>query len=503
MASLREYQIDTLDKLRSSLKAGKRRPVVQMPTGAGKTIMAAAIIEMALQAGKRVMFTVPALSLIDQTVERFQAVGISKIGVIQADHWMTDYSQPVQVASVQTLIRRSIPKVDLVIIDECHIRFNLYEQWFKDEIWKKTPIVGLSATPWAKGMGLIWDDLIVGTTIENLINSNHLCDFKVFAPSHPDLENVKTRMGDYEVEGLAKAMNQKALVADIVSTWLERGQGRQTICFCVNTLHAKYVRDQFLEAGVKCEYQDAYTDMQERQFIAKKFADGDCQIVCNVGTLTTGVDWDVRCIILARPTKSEMLYVQMIGRGLRTAQGKDHLVVLDHSDTTSRLGFVTDIHHNRLSVGQKDVLAKGVKEEALPKECPQCHFLRPPKTPICPSCGHKPEPKNQIHSVVGSLLEITRGGKAVPVPVNDAEKELFYRELITYGRLKNYKSGWAWHQFMQKYDHRAKPTYLTAIVEEIRPATASWIKHRLIATAKARSKFGVAGWSGKANVNQG
>ena len=489
MKMLRDYQIDTLDKLRSSLRAGKRRPVVQMPTGAGKTIMAAAIIKMARENGKRVLFTVPALSLIDQTVERFEGVGIYDIGVIQADHWKTDPSQPVQVASVQTLNRRKIPKVDLVIVDECQISFKMYDQWFKAPLWQKTPIIGLSATPWAKGMGLLWDDLIIGTTIDALIKSGHLCDYKVFAPSHPDLGGVKTKMGDYEVDGLAKEMSRKELVADIVSTWLERGENRQTLCFCVTTAHAKFVQKQFQEAGVKCDYQDAFTSREDRLDIAKRFENGDCQIVCNVGTLTTGVDWDVRCVILARPTKSEILYVQMIGRGLRTAPGKDHLIVLDHSDTTLRLGFVSDIHHDRLSVGQKDVLEKGVKEEPLPKECPQCHYLRPPKVAKCPSCGYQPVPMSQVDSVTGELLELTRGGQAVKPQVSAAEKELFYRELVTYGLLKQYKSGWAWWSYRAKFDEKPESWFSTTAVDVIRPMTASWIKHRQIATAKARAKL--------------
>jgi superfamily II DNA or RNA helicase len=296
-------------------------------------------------------------------------------------------------------------------------------------------------------------------------------------------------MGDYEVESLSNAMNKQELVADIVSTWLERGENRPTICFCVNRLHAQFVQKQFQEAGVKCEYQDAFTTREERADIAKRFENGDVQIVCNVGTLTTGVDWDVRCIILARPTKGEMLYVQMIGRGLRTAKGKDHLVVLDHSDTTTRLGFVSDIHHNRLSVGQKDVLEKEARQEPLPKECPQCHFLRPPRVSVCPSCGFQAVAVNKVHSVAGELQELSRNGAAAKLVYSPVEKELFYRELVTYGRLRDYKSGWAWFSYRDKFGEKPGDHFSHKNVDEIRPGTASWIKHRLIATAKARQKF--------------
>jgi superfamily II DNA or RNA helicase len=117
----------------------------------------------------------------------------------------------------------------------------------------------------------------------------------------------------------------------------------------------------------------------ERIEVRRKFASGDYAVVCNVGVLTMGVDWDVRCIILARPTKSEMLFVQIIGRGLRPAADKDHCLILDHSDTTSRLGFVTDIHHDELDDGDRRISSARDRVK-LPKECPMCACLRPPTT---------------------------------------------------------------------------------------------------------------------------
>ena len=323
---LRDYQQTAIDRLKDALLKGAKRPVVQAPTGAGKTVIAAAIVNMARQKDKRVLFCVPALSLIDQTVERFRSSAIFDVGVIQGQHELTDGTQPVQVCSIQTLARRSIPKVDLVIVDECHVMFKLYDTWMNDPNWKSVPFVGLTATPWAKGMGAPgrWDKLIIGTTTEELINLKHLSDFKCYAPAHPDLSGVKTKLGDYELKGLGEAMDKNALVADIVSTWLERGEGRPTICFAVNRVHAKHIELQFKEAGVAVEYMDAFTDLEERAAIVGRFATGETKVICNVGVLTTGFDADVRCIILARPTKSEILYTQMIGRGLRTAKGKDH-----------------------------------------------------------------------------------------------------------------------------------------------------------------------------------
>ena len=326
---LRDYQKQTIDQLRQSLQAGKKRPVVQAPTGAGKTVIAAALVNMARDRGKRVIFTVPFLSLINQTVERFFQNGIYEVGVMQGDHGMTNPNMPVQVCSVQTLARRNIPKADLVIVDECHNMFKIYDKWMNDPDWVDVPFIGLTATPWAKGMGKKgrWDDLIVCTTTTKLIDQKALSDFKVFAPAHPDLSGVQTVAGDYKLDQLASVMDRATLVADIIKTWLQRAANRPTVAFCVDRSHAKHVEQQFLASGVPAAYMDAFTKIDDRDAIIARFKAGEIKVLCNVGVLTTGFDADVRCVILARPTKSEILYTQMIGRGLRQADGKDHCIL--------------------------------------------------------------------------------------------------------------------------------------------------------------------------------
>ena len=486
---LRDYQEQAISNLRSSLMKGKKRPVIQAPTGAGKTVIAAALVKMARQKNKTVLFTVPALSLIDQTVERFQQNGIHEVGVMQGAHELTDYRMPVQVCSVQTLARRVIPRADLVLVDECHVMFKLYDQWMSDPEWSHVPFVGLTATPWAKGMGASgrWDDLIIGTTTADLIRLNHLSDFKVFAPAHPDLSGVKTVAGDYEVKGLGEVMDQRNLVADIVSTWLEKGQNRPTVCFAVNRIHAKNIQEQFIQCGVNAAYMDAFTDLHERADIVKQFANGDVKIICNVGVLTTGFDADVRCIILARPTKSEILYVQMIGRGLRTADGKDTCLVLDHSDTTMRLGFVTDIGTSKLHDGTAN--RQTVEKTApLPKECPKCAFLKPPKTRKCPSCGFEAVATSEVENDAGELQELTRGKKLKPNVYTMVDKQRWYAQLVLHAELRGYKKGWSYWAYKDKFGVGPDSSLLHVASKEISPEVQSWITARNIRKAKAKAK---------------
>lgn len=319
---LRPHQVAALDGLKASLMAGHRRPMLQAPTGSGKTICAAHIVAGAMAKHKRVAFCVPALSLVDQTFERFQENGISPLdmGIQQADHpWRREFA-PVQIATAQTLSRRALPQADVVVIDEAHIRFAVYERWMREH--PETVFIGLSATPWSTGLGRLFDDLVKPVTIAELIDAGLLSRFRVFAPSKPDLDGVKTVAGDYHEGQLAERMNQPKLVADIVETWLARGENRPTLCFATGRKHARAIHDQFRSVGVPAAYVDANTPRAEREAIGRALAAGEIKIVCNIGTLTTGIDWDVRCIILARPTQSESLFVQIVGRGLRTADGK-------------------------------------------------------------------------------------------------------------------------------------------------------------------------------------
>ena len=420
---LRPHQERAIAMTRQAISAGKDRIVVQMATGAGKTRTAAEIVAGALAKGKRVAFTVPAISLVDQTVSAFEAEGIHAVGVMQANHARTNRALPVQVVSVQTLGRRKRPDADVVLVDECHVQHQPVLDWMADRETRRV-FVGLTATPWARGMAEHWQELLVPVRMQSLIDDGFLSPFRVFAPSSPDLSGVKTVAGDYHEGQLAEVMGGAQLVADVVETWKQRAQGLPTLVFAVNRAHAAQLVQQFADAGVRMGYCDAHTDIIERQFLFTQMARGDIAGIVNIGTLTTGVDADVRCVVLARPTKSEMLFVQMIGRGLRTAPGKSEALILDHADNHFRMGFVTDIHHDRLLSGrEKQHATKQDKGEPTPKACGSCGTLKPPKVHACPSCGFKPERQSDIETEAGELVEF-RADKAPKH--NRDEKQRFW-----------------------------------------------------------------------------
>lgn len=459
--------------------------MLQAPTGSGKTVLAAAIIERAQAKGKRVIFTVPAISLVDQTVQAFAAEGVHDVGVIQASR-KQKLHRPVQVASIQTLMRRpEIPPADLVIVDEAHRVFDFYGEWMNRPEWKRVPFIGLSATPWSRGLGKLYDDLIIVATTQQLIDEGYLTPFRVYAPSHPDLSQVKIVAGDYHEGQLAEVMSETKLVADVVESWLKHGEGRPTLCFGVDRDHAKLLETEFAAAGVSTAYIDAFTPIAERDEILDRLDAGEIQVVCNVGCLTTGVDRDVRCIILARPTKSEMLFTQIIGRGLRTKAGKSDCVIIDHTDTHLKLGFVTDIHHEKLDDGKRKAKAEERPRESLPRACTQCGFVRQPKIRSCPQCGHVPETKSKVECDDGELVELT-AARVTKAKIDQATKQLWYSMFIGYCYRNSKQLGYAFHLYRDKFNEQ--PRGLSTDPLQPSQEVFSYVRSRMIARAKGAAR---------------
>jgi len=417
---LRPHQQEAIDRLWLQAKRGSKRIVLQAPTGFGKTLTAAKIIERALSKKNRVLFTVPRLSLVSQAVADFEAEGIHHIGVMQADHPRTDPSAPVQVASIQTLNMRlaSVEQPQLVIVDECHEDFKVINKMMAS--WPSL-FIGLSATPWRQGMGLQWEVLVQTKPISWLIEHGFLSKFTVFAPDVPDLSDVEVRAGEYVESALEQVMGEAKILGNVVQTWLAKGENRPTLVFGVNRAHAGKLRDQFESAGVAAAYVDCETDPIHRAEIGRKFRNGEYKVACSVRTLTTGIDWPVSCIVDAAPTKSEMLHVQKCGRGLRINPGTEDCLFLDHAGNALRLGLVTDINHDELDKTPKGQKSKPVKLK-LPKPCHSCEVLFTGRK--CPACGaERKPPSGYIETAEGELVAI--GQARFRAPTRE-EKQRFW-----------------------------------------------------------------------------
>lgn len=491
MRTLRPYQADAIQNLRDTLRQGVRRVVLQLPTGGGKTVIAGEIVNLAREKGNKVAFVCPAISLVDQTVESFYKQGIRDVGVQQASHHLTDYSKPVQVCSIQTIqARKHRPDCEVIIFDECHRTFQEHRDWMLDPAWSNRPFIGLSATPWTKGLGKYFETLLKVSTTRDMIEAGYLSPFKVFSGGHPDLSEVRTVAGEYRDDDLSAAMQKGELTADIIKTYRQIWGKGKTLCFAVDRAHARSIQERFIHAGIPCSYQDADTPQYERAEIKRQFHNGSIEIIVSVETMIMGIDYDVRCISCARPTKSDMLWCQLIGRGLRTAPGKDACTILDHSENTLRLGFVTDIDRDGLDDGKPKEKSAVEKKEPLPKECEACAYLKPPKTKICPNCGHETKIRSEIMEADGVLVEITPGKKQkgkLRHEYTEAEQKQFFAELKAHALLKDYKPGWAAMKFKDKFK-AWPPRHFDGVAPAsiLSPTVALWIRSQNIRWAKSK-----------------
>lgn len=483
---LRPYQVDAINELRTSLREGHRKIMLMGATGFGKTTVASEMIASAISKGKRAIFIADRQELVEQASGRLDEDGIHH-GIIMADHWRFDPSAPVQVASIQTLARRTPPDFDLAIIDEAHVFYKAHATLM--EKYSAIPFIGLSATPFTKGLGRHYSKMVVAATTSDLIDQGFLVDARVFAPSEPDVAKIQIVRGDYHEGQLAMAADKPELVADIVRTWQELGEDRQTLCFAVNVAHSKHIVEQFREAGISAAHIDAYIDTAERRDIIARFRQGEIKILSNVAILDKGFDVpECSCLIMARPTKSLMLYIQTCGRVLRTAPGKVDALILDHAGNTCRLGFVTDPLPTKLDDGKKkdkDEQAKDhKKEEQLPKPCPKCHAVKPPKVHRCPACGFEPERiANVEYQKDGELKEIKKA------KISTEQKAQLYAEMLGYAQEKGYKDGWAYHK-IKEYTGSYPAHSKQIIARPPSDRTRAILKYLTIKNAKSKYRSG-------------
>ena len=447
--NLRPYQQRAIDNIKRSLICGNRRVGLMLATGGGKTRIAAAIIQGAIDKGKKVIFVVDRKTLVNQSSKAFYEHEIDH-GIIQADHPMYRPWESLQVCSIQTLMRRKTPDADLVIIDEFHDHYKHVTKMMQQ--WSLIPFIGLSATPFTKGLGKHWDDLVIGATTSALIEGGYLVKPVIFAPPSIDTKGLHLQNGDYAKKEVAERVKSTKITADIVDTYLSKGEGRKTILFPANVAHSKDCVNQFNLAGIPSAHIDAHTPDEEREKIFDQLKDGEILLLSSVGVLQKGFDeTSVSCIILARPTKSLALYIQMVGRGLRGHEGKEDCIILDHAGNVERLGWPDDPLPSELNNGDKteNQATKENEEkkeaELKPKRCPSCNHLVKAEIFTCPKCDHIFSRKSKVEVESGELKELKR------TPPN--EKRDFYAQLLYITHQKGYSPGWAAWRFKEKFGH--------------------------------------------------
>jgi DNA repair protein RadD len=492
---LHKHQEKALLLARDSLRRGLKRPIIAAPTSFGKTILAGEMLKNCQDMGKKGWFLCDRKQLIEQSIDKFTQMGIN-FGVRQADHHLANPDAPIQIASIQTIQamvvkhKRSLPAFDFAIVDECHTQYEIIDEIMKQ--FNNVPVIGLTATPYSKGLGTKYNNLIVPITQRELLELGYLCPIRYYGGEHIDMSKIgSANPNNYKTQDIERATDSASdrLAGCIVNNWLKYGEDSQTIAFSPSQNLSKSLVERFNNNGISSEHIDCNFSQEDREALFEAHDAGEFKVLSCSRLLNTGYDApSVRCIIDCFPTKSVSVYVQRVGRLMRIHEGKDYGVYLDHASNFSRFGYAEDIVPQSLDDGtgthrETDQIQNKEKKEAKTRDCPQC--MQQMAGNNCKACGYSIPASEQLEDDGSVLVELT-GNKANKTD-DIRTKEQFLSELILYAKLKGYKDGWAKHQYKEKYD--TWPSNIKAHESKaVGDLVNNWIKHQAIKRSKSKKK---------------
>jgi DNA repair protein RadD len=445
---LRPYQNRGVKQIRAAYAAGHRRVLYTAPTGSGKTVLFCFVVTSAIERGNRVLILAHRDEIVGQITAALELAGVL-YGVIAAGYSPRPLSS-VQVASVATLVHRLeryAGAFDLVVIDECH--HAIARTWRRViAAMSKAKVLGVTATPAradGRGLGSMFDELVIGPSVGELIRAGYLSPYRVYVPAkYVDLSRIRTRAGDYAVDELARVMSAERLTDDVIGDYARISPGRPTVVFCVDVAHSMKVARRFQQRGYRAAHVDGNTPRDERRRSIAALGRGELDVITNCGLISEGVDVPaIGAAILLRPTQSLALYLQQVGRALRPAPGKRALI-LDHAGNVIRHGLPDDPRTWSLQGAKPD---RADKRAAAFRRCPHCGALNLAGAAHCVECG-----------------VVFQAAKAPAVARPDLAAAS-YREALEWAgssvsRLKlvaaarGYKPGWVWARISELRERR-------------------------------------------------
>jgi DNA repair protein RadD len=487
---LRDYQEAILDKLRTAFIEGHRSVVLVAPTGAGKTEMAMALLSATADRGNRAAMVLDRIVLCNQTSARLDSYGFDH-GVMQAGHWRFRPGERIQVCSAQTLEKRgSMPGMKVLIVDECHNTRKQTVEFIKNNPGIK--VVGLTATPFTKGLGKIYSAVVSAITTRELVEKDMLVPLRVFIAKEIDMAGAKKVAGEWS-SAEAEERGIK-ITGDVVTEWVKKthevfGGPRKTVVFAAGVKHAADLAQKFTEAGynfLSLSYKD---DDEFKAEAIREFSKPDSSIVGLIATdiLTKGFDVpDVMIGVSARPfSKSLSSHIQQMGRVMRKHPEKQFALWLDHSGNYLRFAEEwEDIYANgvtELDDGKEKAKKEPTEKEKEAAKCPRCNAFWPGKADACACCGFIRPQRNNVTEKPGELAEYSPAGKKLP---GRDERQAFYSQLIGIAETRGYKRGWAFHKYREKFG--VDPKGLHSDPMEPSATVRKWVQSRQIAWANAR-----------------
>lgn len=458
MFPLRPYQSQAVDQVRESFRSGRSRPLLVAPTGSGKTVIFSYITANASAKGNRTLVLVHRAELLNQTHAALSQLGVPH-GLI-ASGKTPDSSFTTQVASVQTLIRRldNVRPPDLIVIDEAH--HATAGAWATVLArWPQAKVLGVTATPQrldGKGLGEVFDDLIRGPEVADLIEHGFLCRPHYYAPRTVDMAGVRTVAGDFNRSEIAERMDKPTITGDAVTHYRKYADGQPCVVFCTGLKHAEHVCTAFNAAGYRFAVLDGTLSPEERAARVLSLANGRLHGLVTVDIVSEGFDLPiVACAILLRPTASLSLHLQQIGRVLRVAPGKARAVILDHVGNCRRHGLAEEVRDWSLD-GIRKRNKKGQNDDVQStRQCPQCYAVHTPSHQ-CPQCLHIYEIKDRTPDIVDGELEEIKAREAVRQRKREQGTAQTIEDLIRVGKARGMKNpyGWAHNVFKARQAKR-------------------------------------------------
>lgn len=341
----RPYQKKAVESVLARYNCGSTKLLLHLPTGAGKTIIAALIMEQFLSISKcgKILFIAHREEILDQTRQKIKNhLPFMDVQIEQGSRSSSGETQ-ITIASVQSLIRRK-EKYDprdfsLIICDECHRA--LAPSWtdvisyFYENKQTSSLLLGMTATPKrtdGRSALSVFNEIAFEISRVELQDLGYLVPIQYFTVrTDLNLDTVKISGGDYQVGSLSRVMNTPGRRALTLNAWTQKGFGKKTVAFCAGVAHARQLALDFEQLGIKAQVVDAKTS--NRKEILRKFRNNEIGVLTNYGVLTEGFDDPgIECILMARPTTSPLVYTQCIGRGLRPGKGKKACTVIDIID---------------------------------------------------------------------------------------------------------------------------------------------------------------------------
>lgn len=458
----RPYQVLLESDIRNAMRQ-HRRVVAVSPTGSGKTQIFCSVSEKVRRRGRSVMLIAHRIEIVEQIGKALFRFGVPH-GWIAPGHVFQ--KQPIMVAMVQSLARRldQIDPPDLLVVDEAHhATAGLYRKVM--EAWPKIFVLGVTASPArtdGKGLQDVFDYMVFGPKMRELIDQGYLASFKCFAPPvAADLSGISVRAGDFAADQVSAAMDKRAVTGDAVCHYAKHLNGAPAIAFCSSVEHAEHVAAQFNEAGWKAASVDGSMKLKGpggREDRIKSIGDGRLNVLTSCDVISEGTDIpSVAGAILLRPTMSLIVYLQQVGRVLRPKPDLSAAIILDHVGNVLRFG---------LPDAERPWSLEGWTKRSAPpapsvRQCGECFMAFAP-SPKCPGCGYVFPIKSRApdrKQIDGELQEIIV--TEPPKPKRDDIKAALrgahsLAEFQAVARDFGYKSGWAFQMHAIYSKNRGK-----------------------------------------------